>query len=90
MMPLESSVSDATIWSITLGSSIIILEASFRLIYIVLSAGVTYDDCQLTIEISLQYRPQVIARKYFFCFPKRTSFSHSVNVALAVFFLDHD
>jgi hypothetical protein len=29
MMPLELSVSDATIWSITLESSITILEASF-------------------------------------------------------------
>jgi hypothetical protein len=28
-MPPESSVSDATIWSITLMSSIVILEASF-------------------------------------------------------------
>ncbi len=29
MMPLESSVSDATIWSITLESLIMILEVSF-------------------------------------------------------------
>ncbi len=31
-MPLESSVSDANIWSATLESSITILEASFTLI----------------------------------------------------------
>jgi hypothetical protein len=29
MMPIESSVSEATIWSITLESSIMILKASF-------------------------------------------------------------
>ncbi len=33
MMPLESSVSDTTIWSVALKSSIMILEASLTLIY---------------------------------------------------------
>ncbi len=33
MMPPESSVSDAKIWSVTLESSITILEALFTLIY---------------------------------------------------------
>jgi hypothetical protein len=47
MMPLELSVSDATIWSNTLESSIAILEVSFTLIYIFI-----YYDCQLMIIIS--------------------------------------
>ncbi len=38
-MPLESSLSDATIWSVTLELSITILEASFTLIYNVYSTG---------------------------------------------------
>jgi len=47
-MPQESSVSDATIWSITLeSSSIMILEASLALIYNVCCAGITCDDRQL-------------------------------------------
>ncbi len=41
MMPPELPMSDATIWSITLGSSIMILEASFTLIDDVSSAVVT-------------------------------------------------
>ncbi len=53
MTPLELLVSEATIWSITLESSITILEASFTLIYNVTSTGVTYDDCQLTIIMFL-------------------------------------
>ncbi len=44
-MPLESSVSDATIWSNTLKASIMILDASFTLIYDFLSTVITYDDC---------------------------------------------
>ncbi len=51
MIPLESPVSDATIWSITLDSSITILEASFALIYDVYGTGVTYDDHQYMIVI---------------------------------------
>jgi hypothetical protein len=42
MMPPESLVSDATIWSVTLESSIMILEASFALIYEVYNTFVTY------------------------------------------------
>ncbi len=40
----ELSVSDTKIWSITLELSIMILEASFTLIYDVYSTGITYDD----------------------------------------------
>ncbi len=58
-MTLELSVSDAPIWSITLESSIMILEASFTLIYHVYSTGITFDDCQLMIIKSLLYLPQV-------------------------------
>ncbi len=47
MTPLGSSVSDATIWSITVESSIVILEASFTLSYDVYSTDVTYDDHQI-------------------------------------------
>jgi hypothetical protein len=53
MMPLELSVIDATIWSITVKSSITILEASFSHIYNVYSTDVTYDDRQLTILLCL-------------------------------------
>ena len=63
MMPLELSVSDATIWSITLKvinqnlRGIIYAHlCSFMLIYDVYSAGVTYDNHQLII-ICL-YMPQ--------------------------------
>jgi hypothetical protein len=49
MTHLELSVSDGTIWSITLESSIAILEASFKLIYDAHSTSITYDDHQLTI-----------------------------------------
>ncbi len=49
IMPLASSVSEATIWSITLELSIMILDASFSLIYNVYSTGITYDDWQLMI-----------------------------------------
>jgi hypothetical protein len=44
MMPPELLVNDATIWSITLESSIAILEASFTLIYDAYSTGITYGD----------------------------------------------
>ncbi len=57
MTPLELSVSDATVWSVTLELSIMILEVSFLLIYDVYSTGVTYDDHQLTIIKSLEYSP---------------------------------
>ncbi len=42
-MPIELSLSDATIWSDTLELSIMILEVSFKLIYDVNSRGITYD-----------------------------------------------
>ncbi len=42
MTPLELSVSDATIWRVTLGLSIMILEASFTLIYDVYSTAIPY------------------------------------------------
>ncbi len=66
MMPLESSVSDATIRSVTLESSIAILEASFTLICDVYSTGVTYDYHQLMIVICLEYRPLNVNGKYLF------------------------
>jgi len=44
MMPLKSLVCDATVWSITLDSAIMILEASFTLICDVYRTGITYDD----------------------------------------------
>jgi hypothetical protein len=47
---------DTVIWSDALESSITIFEASFTLICDVYSTGVTYDDYQLTIVISLWYR----------------------------------
>jgi hypothetical protein len=52
-MPLESSVHDATICSITLELSIVILKTSFTLINNVYSAGITYRDCQLMIIVWL-------------------------------------
>ncbi len=51
MTPQESSVSDDTIWSDPLESSITILEVPFTLIDDVYRTGVTYDDCQLMIVI---------------------------------------
>jgi hypothetical protein len=50
-MSLKLSVSNATIWSITLELSIMILEALFILIYDIYNTGITYDDCQLMIVI---------------------------------------
>jgi hypothetical protein len=52
-MPLESSASDTTIWSIALESSITILEASFTLIYDVYGTGFTYDNHQVSTAICL-------------------------------------
>jgi hypothetical protein len=52
MTPLGSSVSGATIWSVTLESSIMILEASFTLICDAYSTGITYDDSQFMIVMS--------------------------------------
>ncbi len=57
-MPPELSMSDAKIWSITLESSIMIVEASVSLIYCVLSTGINYDDRQLRNTICLYYKPQ--------------------------------
>ncbi len=49
MTPLESLVSDATIWSITLEVLITNLDLSFTLIYDVYCRGITYDNRQLMI-----------------------------------------
>ncbi len=49
MIPLVSSVSETTIWSVTLEPSTTILEASFTLIYNVYSTGVTHDDRNMFI-----------------------------------------
>jgi len=51
MTSQESSVNDATLKSVTLGSTIMILEVSFALIYDVYSTSISYDDCQLMIII---------------------------------------
>jgi hypothetical protein len=51
MMHLGSSVSDATIWSVTVESSITILEAPFTVFYDVYSTGITYSDCLLMITM---------------------------------------
>jgi len=51
MTPLKSSVSDTTIWSFTLESSIMIVEESFTLTYDVHGTGTTYNDHQLTLFI---------------------------------------
>ncbi len=53
MTPLELSVSGATVWSITLESSITITEASFTLINDAFGKGVTYDERQFMIVICL-------------------------------------
>ncbi len=53
MMTLELSVSDATIWSVTLELLIMIVEALFMLIYDVYGTNITYDGCQLMIVICL-------------------------------------
>jgi hypothetical protein len=53
MMPLELSVSDATIMSIAVESLIVILGASFTIIYDVYRTGVTYDDWLLMIVVCL-------------------------------------
>jgi hypothetical protein len=45
------SASNAIIWSVTLESSIMILEVSFTPVSYVYSTGINYDDCQLTIII---------------------------------------
>ncbi len=53
MMPLESSMSDDAVWSITLEASITILEAAFTIIYDVFSTGITYEDYRFMIIICL-------------------------------------
>jgi len=53
MTPLQLSASDATIWSISLKLSIMILEVPFTLIHDVYSTGVSYDDHHLAIVICL-------------------------------------
>jgi hypothetical protein len=53
MMPLELPMSDATIWSTTLESSIKLQEVSFTLIYDVYNADITYGECQLTFVLCL-------------------------------------
>jgi hypothetical protein len=51
MTTIELSVSDATIWSITLESLIMTLEVPFTLIYDVYSTDITYDDHQVSIIV---------------------------------------
>ncbi len=47
MMPLESSVSDGTIRSVTVELSITNLEVAFTLIYGVYSTGVNYNKAPI-------------------------------------------
>jgi hypothetical protein len=51
MTPLELSVSDTTIWSITLELSNTILVVLFTTINDAYGKGITYDDRQLTIIV---------------------------------------
>ncbi len=46
---LESSLSDITIWNVTIVLLITVLEVSFTLNFDVYSTVVTFDDRQLTI-----------------------------------------
>ncbi len=55
MTTQELSVSDATIWSVTLKSSLMILESSFTLIYDIYITGITYDNCNMFITQSTAY-----------------------------------
>jgi len=55
MTPLQSPMSDAPFLNITLESSIMITEASFKLIYHVYSTGVTYDDRNVFIVLATSY-----------------------------------
>ncbi len=49
MMLLELPVSNATIWSITIDSSVMLLEVSFTLIYADYSTGITYNGHDIFI-----------------------------------------
>ncbi len=43
-------VNDATSWSVTLESSIMLLESSIKLLENIYSSGVTHDDCHLRMS----------------------------------------
>ncbi len=58
-MPLQLSVSYATIFSVTLESSPMMLEVSFTLTCNVYSTDITYDNHQLIIRIGLLYKPLI-------------------------------
>jgi hypothetical protein len=60
-MPLESLVSDATIWSMALELSIKTLDVSFTLMYDVYSIDITYGNRQLIIMMCLKYRSQMLS-----------------------------
>ncbi len=60
MVPIELPVSDATIWSITLKSSTMTLDASNTLIYDVYSTGITYDYCQYVYSTGHRPYPQML------------------------------
>ncbi len=53
MTPLELLVNDATIRTITLELLVMILEASFALMYVVYSTGIAYNDHLLMFIICL-------------------------------------
>ncbi len=63
MTTLELSVSDTTIWSITLEWSIMILGASFTLIYDVYCTSNTYDNCQLMINMFIVLATRLVRKK---------------------------
>ncbi len=48
-------MSDGTIWNVALELSIVILEVSFTLMHGVYITGVSYEDCQLTINIIITH-----------------------------------
>ncbi len=68
MKPLESSVSDTTIWSVTyVRSSIMLLESSIMLLESLImclennySTGITHDDHHMMYVICLWYRSHAV------------------------------
>jgi hypothetical protein len=91
MTPLQSSARDGTIWGVTSEASITILEASFTLICDVYSIGVTCDDCQLTIETCLLYRPMLFSSLLLLLrLSAEMSFFEAATKAIKLFFFVTD
>jgi hypothetical protein len=79
-MPLESSVGDTTLWSVTLESSISIMEASFTLIYDAYNTAITppplsfYSasgrvQASLVLPYSATWAQPVLLTKFIFALP---------------------